>query len=91
MNIVSVKVCNIGGFIVPILCRTVHTVRVSFDKIHIVLELTLLRLLVICRYIDPVFIKMAVSWIVAACSLVEVYRRFRGYCCLHQLLRRVVY
>jgi hypothetical protein len=30
------------------------------------------------------FIKnMAVSWVVAPCSLVEVYQRFRGPCCLH--------
>jgi hypothetical protein len=27
--------------------------------------------------------KMAVFWVVAPCSLVEVYRRFRGTCCLH--------
>jgi hypothetical protein len=27
--------------------------------------------------------KMAVFWVVAACSLIEVYRRFRGTCCLH--------
>jgi hypothetical protein len=27
--------------------------------------------------------KMAVFWDVAPCSLVEVYRRFRGACCLH--------
>jgi hypothetical protein len=27
--------------------------------------------------------KMAVFWIVAPCSLVEVYHRFRGPCCLH--------
>jgi hypothetical protein len=27
--------------------------------------------------------KMAIFWIVAPCSLVEVYRRFRGACCLH--------
>jgi hypothetical protein len=27
--------------------------------------------------------KMAVFWIVAPCSLVEVYQRFRGPCCLH--------
>jgi hypothetical protein len=26
---------------------------------------------------------MAVFWVVASCSLVEVYRRFRGACCLH--------
>jgi hypothetical protein len=27
--------------------------------------------------------QMAVFWIVAPCSLVEVYQRFRGTCCLH--------
>jgi hypothetical protein len=27
--------------------------------------------------------KMAVFWVVAPCSLVEVYLRFRGPCCLH--------
>jgi hypothetical protein len=27
--------------------------------------------------------KMAVFWVVALCSLVEVYQRFRGPCCLH--------
>jgi hypothetical protein len=28
-------------------------------------------------------VKMAVFWVVAPCSLVEVYQRFRGPCCLH--------
>jgi hypothetical protein len=27
--------------------------------------------------------KMAVFWVVAPCILIEVYRRFRGACCLH--------
>jgi hypothetical protein len=27
--------------------------------------------------------KMAVFWVVAPCSLVELYQRFRGPCCLH--------
>jgi hypothetical protein len=27
--------------------------------------------------------KMAVFWVVAPCSLVEIYKRFRGPCCLH--------
>jgi hypothetical protein len=27
--------------------------------------------------------KMAVFWVVAPCSLVEVYQRFRRICCLH--------
>jgi hypothetical protein len=26
---------------------------------------------------------MAVCWVVVPCSLVEVYQRFRGLCCLH--------
>jgi hypothetical protein len=26
---------------------------------------------------------MAIFWVVAPCSLVEVYQRFRGPCCLH--------
>jgi hypothetical protein len=30
-----------------------------------------------------VSMKMAVFWVVAPCSLVEVYRRFRGACCFH--------
>jgi hypothetical protein len=28
-------------------------------------------------------IKMAVFWVVALCSLVEVCRRFTGACCFH--------
>jgi hypothetical protein len=27
--------------------------------------------------------KMAVFWVVAPCSLVEVYQRFSGTCCFH--------
>jgi hypothetical protein len=27
--------------------------------------------------------KMVVLWVVAQCSLVKVYQRFRGPCCLH--------
>jgi hypothetical protein len=33
--------------------------------------------------LTAVSMKMAVFWVVAPCSLVEVYRRFRGSCCLH--------
>jgi hypothetical protein len=33
-------------------------------------------------------LEMAVFWVVAPCSLVEVYQRFRGPCCLpHQGVR----
>jgi hypothetical protein len=34
---------------------------------------------------------MAVFWVVAPCSLVEVYRRFRGTCCLHITQSNVSY
>jgi hypothetical protein len=27
--------------------------------------------------------KMTVGWVVVPCSLADVYRRFRGFCCLH--------
>jgi hypothetical protein len=33
---------------------------------------------------NPHIMKMAVFWVFAPCSLVEVYRSFRGACCLHQ-------
>jgi hypothetical protein len=35
----------------------------------------------VCQVTD--ISKMAVFWVVAPCSLVEVYQRFRGPCCLH--------
>jgi hypothetical protein len=33
--------------------------------------------------LTAVTMKIAVFWVVAPCSLVEVYQRFRGPCCLH--------
>jgi hypothetical protein len=33
--------------------------------------------------------KIAVFWVVAPCSLVEVYHRFRGPCCLHHPASRL--
>jgi hypothetical protein len=33
--------------------------------------------------LTAVGMKMAVFWVVAPCSLVEVYQRFTGPCCLH--------
>jgi hypothetical protein len=35
------------------------------------------------QFLTAVSLKMAVFWDVAPCSLVEVYRRFRGAYCLH--------
>jgi hypothetical protein len=32
---------------------------------------------------NNVIMKMAVFWVVAPCSLVEVYQRFKGPCCRH--------
>jgi hypothetical protein len=36
-----------------------------------------------CRLPSYFIPEVAVFWAVALCSLVEVYRRFRGACCLH--------
>jgi hypothetical protein len=33
--------------------------------------------------VSSISLKMAVFWVVAPCSLVEVYQRFRGACCLY--------
>jgi hypothetical protein len=43
-----------------------------------------------CGYEMKLFVKMAVFWVIAPCRLVEVYRRFRGACCLnhHGALKR---
>jgi hypothetical protein len=30
-----------------------------------------------------IILRWAVFWVVAPCSLVEIYQRFRGPCCLH--------
>jgi hypothetical protein len=44
-----------------------------------------LTILVGFKVLTAVSTKMAVFWFVAPCSLVEIYRRFRGACCLqHQ-------
>jgi hypothetical protein len=39
--------------------------------------------LVVFEVLTEVSMKMAVFWVVAPCSLAEVYQRFRGPCCLH--------
>jgi hypothetical protein len=51
----------------------------SFIDHHIVWRYTSLHK----PQINKKYVKMAVSWVVAPCSLVEVYRRFRDACCLH--------
>jgi hypothetical protein len=35
------------------------------------------------KWEDNIKMKIAVFWVVAPCSLVEIYQRFRGPCCLH--------
>jgi hypothetical protein len=39
--------------------------------------------LVAFEVLSAASMKMAVFWVVVPCSLIEVYRRFRGTCCLH--------
>jgi hypothetical protein len=41
------------------------------------------RELVGFEVLTAVSMKMAIFWVVAPCSLVEVYKLFRGPCCLH--------
>jgi hypothetical protein len=40
------------------------------------------------KLIEPTIPKIAVFWVVAPCSLVEVYQRFRGPCCLHHTTQK---
>jgi hypothetical protein len=48
------------------------------------LKLILLKKeLVIFEVQTAIGTKMAVFWVVVPCSLVEIYQRFRGSCCLH--------
>ena len=35
--------------------------------------------------------KIAILWNVTRCSLVEVYRRFRAFCCLHHQMDELRY
>jgi hypothetical protein len=44
---------------------------------------TITRVLVRHQVLTVLRMKMTVFWDVALCSLVEVYQRFRGACCLH--------
>jgi hypothetical protein len=41
------------------------------------------KFLVGFEVLTAVSMKMTVFWVVAQCSLVEVYQRFRDPCCLH--------
>jgi hypothetical protein len=38
------------------------------------------------RFSNKMYIKITVFWVVAPCSLVGVYQRFRGPCCLHLMM-----
>jgi hypothetical protein len=43
----------------------------------------IIQILVGFEVLTAVSMKMAVFWVVAPCSLVEVCQRFRGPCCVH--------
>jgi hypothetical protein len=66
------------------------TIRVCFMELPFFIHL-LQKAQQCCQYylvgfevLMVVSTKMAVFWIVAPCSLVEVYQHFRGPCCLHR-------
>jgi hypothetical protein len=46
-------------------------------------KLTVIYRIVGFEVFMAVGMKMAVFWVLAPCSLVEIYQRFRGPCCLH--------
>jgi hypothetical protein len=46
----------------------------------------LVRKLTECQFLSAeIFLKMTVFWFLTPCSLVEIYKHFRGTCCLHHL------
>jgi hypothetical protein len=54
--------------------------------LHSIVSLPIVNKFVRFQVLMVASMKMAVFWVVAPCSLVEVYRCFRGACCLHHPL-----
>jgi hypothetical protein len=55
------------------------------NKLYVIIRAHFVILVGLVRFqvLTAASMKMAVFWVVAPCSLVEVYRRFRGACYLH--------
>jgi hypothetical protein len=62
--------------------------RVLSKKRQYACYLKNIRILIRIEVLTAVSTKMAVFWVVAPCSLVEVYQRFGGPCCLLALQPR---
>jgi hypothetical protein len=82
-----------------ILDLTLRTIQEEEQLTSFLLSLCLSLELSFCPYLSAYLrfqvltaasMKMAVFWVVAPCSLVEVYRRFRGACCLIDLMIKTV-
>jgi hypothetical protein len=73
----------------PMVAMTCITIRSSYGLTMLLLLLLLILILSYILVYHPnriqtnFSLKMAVFWVVAPCSLVEDYRRFRGAYCLH--------
>jgi hypothetical protein len=66
--------------------------KLNYNKVHVkgrwkmkehYWHITNIKLYVGFEVLKAVITKMAVFWVIAPCSLVEVYQRFRGPCWLH--------
>jgi hypothetical protein len=68
-----------------LLSNCAHLSGLGINTLHIPIDITLrgMRKHLGFEVLTAVSTKMAVFWVVAPCSLVEVYQRFRGPCCLH--------
>jgi hypothetical protein len=55
----------------------------EFRYLNIYVSILNRKAIVIGICVTSVLMKMDVFWVVAPCSLVEVYRSFRGPCCRH--------
>jgi hypothetical protein len=65
-----------GDGIVPVL-KTIKLILTDIIKFD------LINYLVGFEVLTAVSMKIAVFWDIAPCSLIEVYQRFRGPCCLY--------
>jgi hypothetical protein len=82
--------------ILTLACLAV-VINIAYEDTDILMQLSVLTVRVVASYNNPlkskhsvgfevltaVSTKMAVFWVLAPCSLVEVYQRFRGPCCFH--------
>jgi hypothetical protein len=72
-----------AGFVLVRLTGNLASVAVKMFSTFIYFVKKNINFIVGFEVLTAVSTKMAVFWVIALCSLVEVYQRFRGLCCLH--------